>query len=120
MRRWGFTMTSAVRVASWVFAVVVVAGCATTELTDRQYYSGERLPRPGRIIVYDFAATRADLPNWSQAASRYAQQVDSPTTEAIEAGRQLGATVAAELVQKIQEMGLDAVRVGGQPAPQPP
>jgi hypothetical protein len=113
-------MTSAVRVAPWLFAVVIVAGCATTEVTDRQMYTGDRLPRPGRIIVYDFAATRADLPRWSRAAERYSQQVDSPTTEAIEAGRQLGATVAAELVQKIQEMGLNAVRVGGQPAPQPP
>jgi hypothetical protein len=112
-------MTSASRVALWLFAVVIIAGCATTEVTNVQPYTGERLPRPGRIIVYDFAATRADLPTWSQAASRYAQQVDSPTTEAIEAGRQLGTTVAAELVQTIQEMGLPAVRVGGQPAPQP-
>ena len=107
------------RIAPWVFVLVVVAGCATTEVTQRQAYTGERLARPDRIIVYDFAATRADLPAWSAAASRYAQQVDTPTTEAIEAGRQLGSTVAAELIKKIQEMGLPAVRVAGQPAPRP-
>jgi len=112
-------MTSASRVVPWLFAVVVIAGCATTEVTDRQMYTGGKLPRPDRIIVYDFATTRADLPAWSEAASRYGQQVDTPTTEAIDTGRQLGSTVAAELVTKIQEMGLPAVRVGGQPAPRP-
>ena len=112
-------MTSASRVVPWLFAVVVIAGCATTEVTDRQMYTGGKLPRPDRIIVYDFAATRADLPAWSEAASRYGQQVDTPTPETLEAGRQLGSAVAAELVTKIQEMGLPAVRVAGQPAPRP-
>ena len=88
-------MTSASRVVPWLFAVVVIAGCATTEVTDRQMYTGGKLPRPDRIIVYDFATTRADLPAWSEAASRYGQQVDTPTTEAIDTGRQLGSTVAA-------------------------
>ena len=45
------------RAAPWVFALLVLAGCASTKVTERQAYTGEKLARPDRIIVYDFAAT---------------------------------------------------------------
>src|SRR5947199_10426142 len=98
MLRGRSVMTSASRVVPWLFAVVVIAGCATTEVTDCQMYTGGKLPRPDRIIVYDFATTRADLPAWSEAASSYGQQVATPTKDSIDTGRWLGCNVAAELV----------------------
>jgi hypothetical protein len=37
------------------FVVLFVAtGCASTEVTQRQYHEGEQLPRPAHILVYDF------------------------------------------------------------------
>src|SRR5262249_988199 len=39
-----------------------VAGCASTKVSDRQILVTERLPRPDRILVYDFAAPPADIP----------------------------------------------------------
>ena len=30
----------------WLFVLLVVAGCASTEVTERQSYEGEKLARP--------------------------------------------------------------------------
>jgi hypothetical protein len=56
--------------AAWLFAVVVVAGCASTEVTERQRYDGEKLARPDRIIVHDFTANPADVPPESALAAQ--------------------------------------------------
>jgi hypothetical protein len=55
-----------------LLAVVVAAGCASTEVTERQRYEGAKLARPDRIIIiHDFTATppmprpdRRSPPNW--------------------------------------------------------
>ena len=101
-----------------LFALVVLAGCASTEVTERESKVGdEKIARPDRIIVYDFAATPADVPADSTLADRYAEHSTQQTAEEIEAGRKLGAQVAQELAAEIQDMGLSAVRAAGQPAP---
>jgi hypothetical protein len=74
---------------------------------------------PERIIVYDFIASPADVPAESSIAGQYAQHSTPQTPEQIETGRKLGGQIAQDLVNEIQEMGLPAVRVGGQPAPRP-
>ena len=102
----------------WLFALVVLAGCASTNVTERQSNIGnEKLARPDRIIVYDFAATPADIPAGSAIAGQFAQSTTPQTPEQIETGRKLGAQIAKELVAKIQDMGLPAVLASGQPAP---
>jgi hypothetical protein len=106
------------RVTPFFLTLIALAGCASTTVTKRQTYQGEKLARPGRIIVHDFAATPADIPAWSAAAGRYAQASAPQKAEEIETGRKLGAQVAQELVAEIREMGLPAVRAAGQPAPQ--
>jgi hypothetical protein len=72
------------------------------------------LARPDRILVYDFAATSADLPSWSAPARRHAATTAAPSGEVLEKGRELGAKVANELVEEIREMGLSAVSAAGQ------
>jgi hypothetical protein len=49
-------------------AVGYFAGCASTEVTNSQPLSNERLPRPNYIWVYDFVATPADVPAGSSFA----------------------------------------------------
>jgi uncharacterized protein DUF4410 len=100
------------------FAALTVAGCASTKVTGRETYRGERLARPGRIFVHDFAATAAALPAWSEAKSRVAAPAQRPSAEELATGRQLGDLVAADLVAEIRAMGLPAVRTAGQPAPE--
>jgi Domain of unknown function (DUF4410) len=105
------------RAAVWLFAVVVLAGCASTEVTERQRYEGAKLARPDRIIVHDFTANPADVPPQSPFAAQLAGAVP-PTPEQRELGRKLGAQIAEDLVADLQGMGLPAVRAEGQPAPQ--
>ncbi len=110
-------MKSLGRVASCLFALVALAGCASTKVTESRSYQGERVARPDRIIVHDFAATAADIPTWSSAASRYAAPSTPQSAETIETGRQLGTQVADQLVKEIRAMGLPAVLATGQSEP---
>lgn len=107
-------MQSRRRVVSWVFALAVVAGCASTKVTNQQPLVTSQIPRPARILVYDFAATPADLPPDSPIASQFAVPSTPPTAEQLATGRQLGAEIATQLVQEIQGMGLPAERASRQ------
>ncbi|MGH6916547.1 MAG: DUF4410 domain-containing protein [Geminicoccaceae bacterium] len=103
--------------ASCLLALVVMTGCASTEVSDRQYYEGAPLARPDRIIIYDFTADPADVPAYSTFAAQMAD-APAPTPEQAELSRKLGAEVAKELVADLQGMGLPAVLAADQPAPQ--
>jgi Domain of unknown function (DUF4410) len=100
------------KLRSSIAALLIAAtalGCASTRITDREPYQGRRLPRPDRILVYDFAATAADLPEFSEARDRYAAPEHPRTAEEIAKGRELGSLVAARLVTAIRDMGLPAL-----------
>jgi hypothetical protein len=106
------------RVAPGFFALLLAAGCASTKVTPGPSNLGpEKLARPDRIIVHDFAATPADIPAWSTAAAKYANGGPPRTAEEIASGRKLGALVAKDLVAEIQAMGLPAVQAAGQSPP---
>jgi Domain of unknown function (DUF4410) len=99
-----------------VVALLLLAGCAKTTVSDRQAYQGPRLAKPDRIIVYDFAASASDLP------AGYTVAVDAPpasqTSDDVSLGRKLGAEVAKEVVSQLRAAGLPAVQAAGQPPPQ--
>ena len=98
--------------------LVALAGCSSVQVTERQPYEGEKLPRPDRILVYDFAATPNDLPAWSNAARVHGASRARTSAADLAAGRKLGVQVAQELLRKIDAMGLVGVRAEGQPAPE--
>jgi hypothetical protein len=108
-------MTPLSRAATWLLALLLVAGCASTEVSDRQEYTGAKLARPDRIIVYDFAATPDEV--HAQSALAAADATTPQTAKDIEEGRKLGAEVARQLVIDLQNMGLPAVQAAGQPPP---
>jgi len=91
-----------------LLAAVVAAGCASTKITNRQQLVTGKLPRPDHVWVYDFAATAADVPANSALAGQ--ASATSQTAEQIATGRQLGADIAAELVEQIRGMGMPAGR----------
>ncbi len=101
------------RVVAYVLALIALAGCAQTRVTSLQPYEGERIARPNRIIVHDFATTPADVPAGSAVAGQYSEPTTPQTAKEIEVGRQLGAQVAKELVAEINDMGLPAVQAAG-------
>ena len=103
-------MKSRGRIVPCLFVLVVLAGCASTKVTNQEIYVTEKIPRPNHIFVYDFAATPADVPASSVLAGRYSDSRTSQTSEEIATGRRLGAQIAAQLVERIRGMGLPADR----------
>ncbi len=101
-----------------LLAVVVVAGCASTNVTQQTPMSQPGLPRPTRIWVYNFIANPADMPADSSIAGQVGTPSTPPTQEQLDDGRQLGAQIAAELVADINAMGLTAVQAGPGSSPQ--
>ena len=97
-------------IISCLFAMVMVAGCASTEVSDRQRLVTEKLPRPGHIWVYDFAATPAELPSDSAFSGQDSPHPTPQTAEQIAIGHQVSDTIAAQLVEEIRGMGLPAAR----------
>lgn len=98
------------RFASCLFAIVIAGGCASTRVTDSQVLVTEKIPRPNHILVHDFVATPADVPADSSIADVSAASRTPQTAEQIETGRQVGADIAARLVEEIRDMGLPAER----------
>ena len=105
-------MRIATRLAVGV-GLLLLAACASTEITSIQPYQGDKLARPGRILVEDFVANPADVPAGSTLAAQTAAPSTPPTAAEVELGRKLGAEVAAALVANLKEMGLPAVRAAG-------
>jgi uncharacterized protein DUF4410 len=103
-------MKSRSRIVLYLFALVFLAGCASTKVSDRQILVTEEMPRPNRILVYNFAATPADAPELANQAT------EAGTPEQTQAGRELGAKIASELASDIRAMGLpgEAVPIGTQ------
>ena len=49
------------RIVLCLFVIAAIIGCASSTITSRQEYQGGKIARPDHIIVYDFAATPADV-----------------------------------------------------------
>ena len=111
-------MRSYLSVVSCGLAVLLAAGCASTRITGAETNVTGKLPRPGHIWTYEFAATPADVPADSPVASQLDENAPPQTPQQIALGRELGASIAAQLVQKIREMGLSAELATAGTAPQ--
>ncbi len=105
------------RLVSFLVAVVVVGGCASTKVSDRQILVTEKAPRPDHILIYDFAATPADVPAYSPLAAAATGQTPQ-TAEQVALGRLAGAELATQLVERVRRMGLPAERASTQSVPQ--
>jgi hypothetical protein len=96
----------------------MVAGCASTNVEDRQILVTEKIPRPAHIWVYDFAATPSDLPGDSGLIGQYSEHPTPQTAEQVAIGRQVGAETAGYLVDDIRTMGLPAERASSRTTPE--
>jgi hypothetical protein len=105
-------MKSRGRIVVGLFVLAVVAGCASTKISDRKTFvrENEKLPRPDRILVYDFAATPTDIPADAAISGQY-EPSEPQTAEQVEEGRQLGSQIAQDLAVRIRDMGLPATEV---------
>jgi hypothetical protein len=96
----------------------VVAGCASTNVTQQTPMVNQGMARPNRIWVYNFVANPADMPADSSIGGSVGAPSTPPTQEQLQEGRQLGALIAQELVADINAMGLSAVQAGPGSSPQ--
>ena len=97
--------------------LIMLTACASTKTTDRRRQVTEPLPRPGQILVYDFAATPSDVPSDSTLAQHFSIAPSQQSTEEIARGRALGAQMARELAAEIRAMGMPATHVVGNAKP---
>jgi Domain of unknown function (DUF4410) len=98
-------------------AICLLAGCASTKVTNHESNVTGPLPRPNQIWVYDFTANPADIPAGSELTN--AEAPPTPPTEEEEAlGRQLGTAIATDLVKEIQETGMPAAPANAATQPQ--
>jgi hypothetical protein len=112
-------MRSGSRFVLFLLALLVVSGCASTQVTQQTPLSNPELARPNRIWVYNFVANPADMPADSSIRGSVSAPSTPPTAAELAEGRQLGASIAADLVADINAMGLTAVQAGSGSTPQP-
>ena len=111
-------MKSSSRILTCLLAMFVVAGCASTNVTQQTPMVNQGMARPNRIWVYNFVANPADMPADSSIGGSVGAPSTPPTAEQLAEGRQLGALIAQELVADINAMGLSAVQAGPGSSPQ--
>ena len=92
--------------AACLVLALLVTGCASTKISNREVLVTEQLPRPAHVWVYDFAASPADVPSDSSLAGT--EPAAAQTEEQIALGRQLGIAIATQLVTEINDLGLPA------------
>jgi Domain of unknown function (DUF4410) len=109
-----------IRVSSitYFFAVVVLAGCASTQVTQQTPMVQGQLPRPNRIWVYNFVTNPAEMPANSSIAGQVGAPSTPPTPQELQQGEELGTLIAQKLVEDINAMGLTAVQAGPGSTPQ--
>jgi hypothetical protein len=101
-----------------LFVAVLFTGCALTEVTSQEPLVIGHLPRPGNILVYDFAATATEVPADSALTGHYSVDTTSQTPGQVAAGRWLGIVIAGELVGRIHGLGMPAQRASAETKPQ--
>jgi hypothetical protein len=98
--------------------MAMLAGCASTKVTEQTPINPTVLARPNQIWVYDFVAAPSDMPADSSLAGQVGAPSTPPTSDEIETGRKYGAMIAQQLVKDIQNMGMPAIEAGSGSSPQ--
>jgi len=111
-------MKSCSRIVPCLFILMLLAGCASTKVTEREIYVMHDISKPDRILVYDFAATPQDVPAGPAHVSQYSGKGATQTSDEIAIGRELGAQIAIDLVERIRDMGLRAEHGSAETRPQ--
>ena len=103
---------------TYVITVFFLAACASSDVKPGLDAPNQnRIERPDRIIVHDFAATPQDVPGIIRDAFTYATPETPQSAEQIEVGRQLGAMTSQELIVRLKGMGMNAQPAAGTAPP---
>jgi hypothetical protein len=97
-------------VAAPLVALSLLSGCASTKTLTRQSSAATALPKPARVIVYDFATSPDEIEPDNPIADQYERRSTAQTPEDKRLGRMLSDQVAQQLVHELGERGIGAVR----------
>jgi hypothetical protein len=111
-------MRSRFRILPRLLVLLLLAGCASTKVTEQTPMTHPGLARPNNIWVYDFVAAPSDMPANSSLAGEVGAPRTPPTPEELETGRKYGAMIAEQLVTDIQALGMPATLAGAGSTPQ--
>jgi hypothetical protein len=103
---------------AFLFVMALLAGCASTQVTEQTPVQQMALPRPNTIYVYNFIASQKDIPSDTPILSSLSQRLMPASAEEEDTGRQLGAAIARDLTADINAMGMYAVQAGPGSQPQ--
>lgn len=92
-------------------ALTIIA-CAKAKVRETNEIAYTGLPRPERVLVYNFAVSPADVRQNSSIFAKIGRAVEntSQTAEEIQVGREVADALATELTTKIAAMGLNPLR----------
>ncbi len=98
-------------------ALFVSAGLACTTGQLVQEYSGAPLPRPDRILVYDFATTPGEVRLDRGLSAKIVEAANSePRSEQErELGQKVARALSDHLIKELRALGLPAQRGSGEP-----
>jgi hypothetical protein len=93
----------------------MAGACASTQVETVTTDISGPLPRPERVLVYDFAVSPEEvrLDRGLSARAAEATQGTSRTEQEIETGRKVASALSVHLVKEIRNLGLDAERAFG-------
>jgi hypothetical protein len=97
-------------------ALLLLASCGPTKVKTTEEYTG-KLPRPDRILVYDFAVSPDEVKHDTGLSAEIVRAVEGKprTADELKIGHAAAGALAKELVKKIQGFGLPAERAAGVP-----
>jgi len=96
------------RAVKWL-TLVILAGCAPTNVDTVQEYSGKSpLARPDRVLVYDFAVSANDVKLNSAIGARLAHLTAGAqeNEEQVKVGRAVAKALSESLVKELDQLGL--------------
>jgi hypothetical protein len=96
-------------------AALFITACAPTNVQATQQYSGEKLPKPTKILVYDFAITPEEVKLNSALGARIANRFKSASQsdQELAIGRSVAASLSKELIKDLRARGFAAEHADG-------
>ena len=95
---------------------LLAAGCASSSIQQQQSTAyAEQLPRPARVVIYDFAGSARDVPPDSVIVPYYREPDVPQTREEAELGRRLARLVTDNLVRELNRSGIFALPADAAP-----
>jgi hypothetical protein len=112
-KRRSFMSSLTLRLVSMVagyVCTIALAGCGSTTVTPT-FPAATGLPKPDRVLVFDFAATPAEAGIDSGTGSL------PQTEEDVQVGKALAQALSVNLVRDLRDQGIDAYRANEAAAP---